>query len=91
MIRFSYGAVLDNVSGELVEVRYPQTSLMRDRTALVLVERTPLLRDGRGGSSRRRTTWPLFMPTAMPITMSVSSLKAIGVEVGLPSHRNSGS
>src|SRR5271170_633314 len=45
---------------------YPHTSLMRDRTAFVFVERTPLLRDGRGGSSRRRTTCPLFMPTAMP-------------------------
>ena len=45
---------------------YPHTSLMRDRTAFVFVERTPLLRDGRGGSSRRRTTRPLFMPTAMP-------------------------
>ena len=41
---------------------------MRDRTALVLLVRIPFLREGRGGSSRRRTTWPLFMPTAMPST-----------------------
>src|SRR5436190_16103429 len=47
---------------------YPQTSLMRDRTALVLLVRIPFLREGRGGSSRRRTIWPLFMPTAMPNT-----------------------
>ena len=49
-----------------VKLKYPQTSLMRLRTALVLLERIPFLREGRGGSSRRRTTWPLFMPTAMP-------------------------
>lgn len=53
---------------------YPQTSLIRDRTALVLLLRIPFLREGRGGSSRRRTIWPLFMPTAMPSTELVSTL-----------------
>jgi len=40
---------------------------MRDRTALVLADKAPFLREGRGGSSRRRTTCPLFMPTAIPM------------------------
>ena len=54
-------------------IAYPTTSLMMDRTALVFWERYPLRRDGRGGSSRRWTTWPLFMPTAMPRPTNVSA------------------
>jgi len=73
MIRFSYGAVLV-VSTKLNE-EYPQTSLMRDRTALVFCERTPFLREGRGGSSRRRTTCPLFIPTAMPTNKNQHLIK----------------
>jgi len=46
--------------------RYPQTSLMRDRTAFVFCERAPRRREGRGAISRRRVTCPLFMPTAIP-------------------------
>lgn len=45
---------------------YPQTSLIKDRTALVLVDRAPRRREGRGAISRRRVTCPLFKPTAMP-------------------------
>jgi hypothetical protein len=52
MIRFSYGAVLFT-STLVQEQDYPQTSLIRDRTALVFEESAPLLREGRGGSSRR--------------------------------------
>ena len=45
---------------------YPQTSLMRDRTALVFCERNPFRRARRGAISRLRTMWPLFSPVAMP-------------------------
>jgi len=46
--------------------RYPQTSLMRDRTAFVFCERASCRREGRGAISLRRVTYPLFMPTAIP-------------------------
>jgi hypothetical protein len=36
--------------------RYPQTSLMRDRTAFVFCERAPRRREGRGAISRRQVS-----------------------------------